>query len=57
MGHQTVVYLPSLKEIGGVHQVGIVESHSVSSQLVDACIDGGLRYHKRMREYLKNLSS
>ncbi|XP_019849547.1 PREDICTED: exosome complex component MTR3-like [Amphimedon queenslandica] len=56
IGYKSVVYLPLLREISGVYQVGVAESHSVSSQLLEACIEGGLRYHERVRQYLKDLA-
>lgn len=53
-GHTTVVFFPSLRELGGVHQVGVAEPES-NSQLMDVCIEGSLRFHERLREFLNNL--
>ena len=52
IGQQTVAYLPSLKEICGLHQVGVVEL-KMASNLMDVCIEGSLRLSEVIKQYLK----
>lgn len=55
MGQQTVLYLPSLKEFCGLHQVGVVELN-VASHLMEVCVEGSLRLHNVMKQYLETLN-
>lgn len=55
-GHQTIIYLPSFREICGICQVGHLEL-DISPSLVEVCVEGCLRIHDHLRKFLHNIDS